>query len=133
MLTGLLHSHKYLGYLLFLVLFLTFAGARRSPGLAKAVRVLAKGVVQGIGGVVMLAGIFLWWKLNHTLGSPWIWASVLLWAPVTIAGKRLVGAEADRVIGGEEVGGRMILGVLVQILCVTAIIGLMTVKPGMGG
>ncbi len=136
MLTGIVHSHKYLGYLVggivILNFLLTIVGARRSAGMAKVVDLLGKIGLGAIGGIVMLAGIYLWVQLNHGLGALWIWGSIALWAPVAVLGKRMVGGEAVKVQEGGEGSSRMVLGAFIQLLCVVAIIGMMTVKPGMG-
>lgn len=135
MLTGLLHSHKYLGYLIggivILNFLLTLVGARKSPGLAKLLGILAKIGLQALGGIVILAGFYLTHSLNHW-GSWWIWVSLGLWIPVAIVGKRVVMPEVELVKGGGQASGRMTMGTLIQLVLVVAIIGLMTVKPAMG-
>ena len=133
MTTGLLHAHKYLGYLLFAAIVvafvLTLTGARKKAGLAKVVSLIQKIGVNAVGGVVMLVGVVLFFMLNHSFAAGWVWLSIVLWAPIAILGKRFVTAEAQVVLDGGEGSGRMTVGVLVQIILLTAIIGLMTVKP----
>ena len=135
MLTGLLHSHKYLGYLVGVIVILNFlltlVGARKNPGLAKLVGGLTKIGLQAVGGIVILAGFYLTHRLSHW-GSWWIWVSLVLWVPVAITGKRGLMPEVELVKSGGQASGRMIMAAAIQLLLVVAIIGLMTVKPGSG-
>jgi len=110
---------------------LTLVGARKSAGLAKVLGILAKAVLQAVGGIVVIAGFYLAFRLSQ-FGAWWVWASVALWIPVAIVGKRVLGPEIDLVKGGGQASGRMVMAAGIQLICVVAIIGLMTVGPKMG-
>jgi hypothetical protein len=133
MMKGLVHSHKYLGYLLALlpviVVVLTIAGARTKPGLAKVVKGITRWGYNILGGLVILMGLGLWHGMDHDIGTLWIWAGLLLWVPVAITAKRMVGPECDAVMEGGEGSSRMLYGALIQLLCVMAIVALMTLRP----
>lgn len=132
-LTGFMHGHKHLGYLLALLpaiqVILVLAGGTKKPGLAKAVRLMAKMGYRAIGGLVMLMGFVLWYSLGYGLATGFIWLAILLWGPMEVASKRLVVPQCDAVLAGGEGSNQMLLGSLIHLGCLVAIVGLMTVKP----
>jgi hypothetical protein len=135
-LTGLSHSHKYLGYLLALLpmiqLLLVLAGARKKGSLARIVGVIAGKGYNIFGGIILLLGFALFFGLGYPMSSVFVWVSVGLWAPIAICSKRIVLPECETVLAGGEASSRMLVGTLVQLLCMVAIVGLMTVKPFSG-
>ena len=132
-LIGLSHSHKYLGYLLFLLpiiqVVLVLTGARSEGPKARAVALIASKGYNIFGGIMILLGFVLFFGKGYPMGSLWVWVSVALWAPIAICSKRIVQPECEAVLAGGEASSRMLVGTLVQLLCMVAIIGLMTVKP----
>lgn len=132
-LTGLSHSHKYLGYLLALLpmiqLLLVLAGARSKGSLARMVGLIASKGYNIFGGIIILLGFVLFFGGSYPMNSVFVWVSVALWAPIAICSKRIVLPECEAVLAGGEASSRMLVGTLVQLLCMVAIVGLMTVKP----
>jgi hypothetical protein len=132
-LTGIMHGHKHLGYLLVIIpliqVLLVFAGGAKKPGLAKVVGLLARWSYRVLGGLVMLLGLALWYSLGYSLFSGFIWIALLLWGPIEVASKRMVLPQVQAVIDGGEASNKMLIGSAVQLLCLVVIVGLMTVKP----
>ena len=119
-LTGFMHGHKHLGYLLSLLpviqVILVLAGGTKKPGLAKAVRLMAKMGYRIIGGLVMLMGFVLWFSLSYGVATGFIWITILLWGPIEVASKRLVVPQCDAVLSGGEGSSQMLLGSLIQLV-----------------
>ena len=132
-LTGLSHSHKYLGYLLALLpliqLVLVLAGARHKGSLARIVALIAGKGYNILGGIILLLGFGLFFGMSYPMSSLFVWASLALWAPIAICSKRIVLPECEVVAGGGEAKSRLLIATVVQLLCLVAIVGLMTVKP----
>ncbi len=138
MLTGLLHAHKYLGYLTFLLAFvgvaLTLAGAGRDAGkaalLSKVHRLgfLTSGrlnLVLGITVVLLradaagagVAGVFAHWG--------W-WAGALVWGGIEPIAKRMVQGELAAVQGGGTASKKLLIGTVLEVVLLTAVVGIMT-------
>ncbi len=132
-LTGILHGHKHLGYLLALLpalqLILVLAGAPRKPGLAKIVGGISRKGYRMLGGLVMVLGFVLWYSLGLSLGTVYLWVAILLWGPIEVASSRLVNPQCQTVLDGGQADSRMLAGTLVHLLCLVGIVGLMTVRP----
>ncbi len=130
---GMIHGHKYLGYLLALLplvaLLLSVSGARSKPGLAKVVRGINRWGYNILGGVVILMGFGLWHMGGYGVGAPFAWVGLLLWVPVAISAKRMVRPQCDAVIDGGEGNSQMLVGSLIQFVCVMAIVAFMTLRP----
>ena len=131
---GFVHSHKYLGYLISLLpviaLALVMVGGRTKPRLARTIFMISKIGYRMLGGVVLLLGLTLWY-LNPGIGifSGYIWVSLFLWGGVEVSSKRLVAPQCQAVMAGEEAGPALLMGVLIQLVCLLTITGLMTVRP----
>jgi len=127
------HSHKYLGYLLSLLpmiqLVLVLAGARNKGSMARVVALIAGKGYNIFGGIIILLGFALFFVRGYPMSSLFVWASLVLWAPIAICSKRMVLPECEAVMGGGSGSPRMLVGTVVQLLCMVAIVGLMTVKP----
>ncbi len=135
MMIGLMHSHKYLAYLLFLLLLLTIglvaAGASEKPSLARIADRLHRLGAMNLGRLQILLGIATLAAMADTAGAPWfrpsLWAGLLLWGPMEPIAKRLVHAELARACAGEKANrGRLLAGIGLEIVLLTIIIGLMT-------
>ncbi len=135
MMIGLMHSHKYLGYLLFLLLLLTAVlvatGATRNPGLARIADRLHRLGAMNLGRLEIVLGVATLAAMADTAGAPWwrpsLWAGLLLWGPIEPIAKRLVHAELARACAGEPANrGRLLAGIGLEVVLITAIIGLMT-------
>ena len=131
---GFVHSHKYLGYLISLLpvisLVLVMVGGRTKPRLARTIFMISKIGYRMLGGVVLLLGLTLWY-LNPEIGlfSGYIWVSLFLWSGVEVSSKRLVVPQCQAVMADEEAGPALLMGVLIQFVCLLTITGLMTVRP----
>jgi hypothetical protein len=106
---------------------LAIAGARTNPSLGQALRWSHSIGTIWLGRVIVLLGLVLWNRMPHIgVGAFWIWASLLLWGPVEVAGKRFVAAELKLVRDGGSASGRLWVGALIQLFCIVAIFGLMS-------
>jgi len=110
-------------------LVLVLAGARDKGPLARAVALIASKGYNIFGGIIILLGFALFFVRGYPMSSLFVWASLALWAPIAICSKRMVLPECEAVMGGGSASGRMLVGTLVQLVCMVAIVGLMTVKP----
>ena len=126
--------HKVLAYLIFLAalanLVLALTKGRTDARMARILRWGHRAGVLGAGRLAVVVGLGLFHALPYSLGTWWIWGSLLLWGPVEVLGKRLVRGEVDAVVDGGQASGRLVLGVGLQLVCVVIIFGLMSVRPG---
>ncbi len=133
MITGFLHLHKALAYLMFLValadVILALTAARSDPRAANVLRWAHTLGLLMAGRVSLVVGLTLWVQLPYGVGTPWIWLSLLLWGPIEVAAKRLVAPELKAVADGGTASGRLLGGVGIELLCVVLIFGLMSVRP----
>ena len=132
--TGLLHLHKSLAYLVFLValadVVLALTKARTDARMAGMLHWChGVGLMWG-GRVTILCGIGLVLATGYPLGTWWLWVSLLLWGPMEAVGKRLVAPEVQAVRDGGQASGRLLSGVGIQLVCVVIIFALMSVRPG---
>ena len=134
MLVGLLHMHKGLAYLVFLVALLNavlvLSNSQPEPRVARVIQVGTRfGVAMG-GRIVVLLGLVLWMMLpQHGLGTWWAWASLVGWAPVEILSKRMVAPQLERVLEGKKIQQKLLWGVLGQLVLVAAIFAVMSIGP----
>lgn len=134
MLIGLLHTHRTLAYLMFLValvnLVLALSKGRNDPGFARGLELTHKIGILMFGRVNLLLGVVLW---NVHGGWPittwWMWVSFLLWGPIEVIGKRMVAPEVALVRDGGQASGRLIAGVAAELLVIAIIFGLMSARP----
>lgn len=135
MVIGLLHTHRTLAYLLFLAalinLVLILARARRDEGTARLVRYSHEIGILWFGRVNILVGLGYVLATGYPLSTWWLWVSVLLWGPVEAMGRRMVKAELLLVEDGGEASSRLTTGAVIELICITLIFGLMSVRPGM--
>lgn len=134
MLIGLLHLHRTLAYLLFLValsnLLLVLWGGRTHDRVAAAIGALARIGLRMGGGLTVLLGLASWGLQGRwPLSTGWLWVSLLLWVPVEVLTKRVVLPEVALVKDGGQATARLTLAVLGQLVCVAAIFGLMSTRP----
>jgi hypothetical protein len=133
MLMGMRHLHQTMAYLVLfssvLSLILVFAGAASKPGLAKIMKISSQYGLMMLGRLVLIVGLGMTHPLNYSYGATWIWMSFLLWVPIEIVGKRFVKAGLSAVADGGEATSKLLPGAAIQLVCVVAIIGLMTVRP----
>jgi hypothetical protein len=129
-------AHKYLGYLLLVLpmlqLVLVLAGARKREGPARLVKKISSDGYNIVGVIVILLGLGLWHGRGYPISAVFLWLSLLLWLPVAIAAKRMVLPECEVALGGGEGSAKLLVGTLVQLLCIVTIFVLMTVRPGFG-
>lgn len=134
MLIGLLHTHRSLAYLLFLIalinLVMVLAKARSDEGMARIVRYTHEIGILWFGRVNILVGLSYVFLSGYPLATWWLWVSLLLWGPIEMMGRRFVKAELKIVEDGGEASGRLTTGAVVELLCITIIFGLMSARPG---
>ena len=131
---GLLHLHRTLGYIIFVValvdLVLVIVKARTDARVASLTAkvhnfgLLMAGRLNLLIGIVLLAI-----GTTYPLTTWWAWAGLLLWVPIEIVAKRLVKPELAVAADGGTASGRMTLGAVLELLCIVAIFGLMSARP----
>jgi len=134
MAVGLLHLHKSLAYLVFLValadVVLALTKARTDARMAGMLRwTHGVGLMWG-GRLTLICGIAYALVAGYPLATWWLWVSLLLWGPMEVVGKRLVGPEVQTVRDGGQASGRLLSGAGIQLVCVVIIFALMSVRPG---
>ena len=84
-----------------------------------------------LGGLVILMGLALWLMgdRGYGAGAPFAWVGLLLWVPVVITAKRMVRPQCDAVLDGGQGDSKMLLGSIIQFVCVMAIVAFMTLRP----
>ncbi|MEC7947372.1 MAG: hypothetical protein VX265_07360 [Myxococcota bacterium] len=132
--TGLLHLHRTLAYLVFLValadVVLVLTKARTDPKTAGMLRWCHSVGLMWAGRLAIAGGLVLFFVSGYPLAAWWAWVSLLLWGPIEAVGKRLVAPEVQAVRDGGQASGRLMAGVGIQLVCIVIIFGLMTVRPG---
>ena len=132
--TGLLHLHRTLAYLVFLValadVVLALTKARTDPKTAGMLRWCHNVGLMWAGRLTLVGGLALVFATGYPLATWWLWVSLLLWGPIEAVGKRLVAPEIQAVRDGGQASGRLLSGVGIQLVCIVIIFGLMTVRPG---
>lgn len=132
--TGLLHLHRTLGYVVFVValvdLVLALTMARSDARVARLLSsvhtfgFLMAGRLNLLIGILLLALLPQW-----PMTTWWAWAGLLLWGPIEAVSKRLVAPELAVARDGGTASSRMILGTAVELVVVVAIFGLMSARP----
>ena len=135
MLEGMHHLHKHLGYLIFGLLFLqvvlVLVGGVKKEGTRRVLDILQTVSIRIVGPVILLAGIYLWHALEiYPLTTWWLWASLLLWAPMEIVGKRMIRPALEDSAAVE--GNQLVLGAVLQLGIISAIIGVMSSNAVLG-
>lgn len=130
---GLLRLHRTLAYVVFLValvdLALVLAKGRTDPRVAAVVDWSHKVGIRWIGRVTLLAGLSVWILSDRfSIGTWWIWVSLLLWGPVEAIGARWMDPEIRVACDGGHASGRIITGATIQLLCIMTIFGLMSAR-----
>ena len=131
--------HMILGNALFLIavlnMILALSLARSDAAMSKLMKwshslgLLWVGrlvLLIGIGRVISESGYYLSSVANFTWQG---WVAILLWAPVEIVGKRHVVPDLAVVQDGGQASSRLGLGAGIQLVMITAIIGLMHSIP----
>ena len=134
MLIGLLHLHRTLAYLLFVLALvnvgLALARGRTDPRMGALIGGIVRYGIRMGGGLTVLAGVGLWaTRSDLPLSTGWTWASLLLWLPVEFCGSRLVLPEVAVVKDGGQASNRMLVGTLGQLFLIAVIFGLMSARP----
>ncbi|MFT5682505.1 MAG: hypothetical protein ACI8RZ_003423 [Myxococcota bacterium] len=134
MLIGLMHTHRTLAYLLFLValvnLVLALSRGRNDPGFARGLHLSHKIGIMMLGRLSLVLGAALWYLKGWPITTWWLWVSFLLWGPIEVLSKRLVAPEVSLVQDGGQASGRLIGGVVGELLIIAVIFGLMSARPG---
>jgi hypothetical protein len=127
--------HMILGNTIFLVavcnMVLALSVARSDATMARVMKwchtvgVLWFGrlvILMGVGMVMRYQGVYL----SSAMGYAWQgWLSIALWGPVEIMGKRMVAPDLAVVSDGGDASTRLAIGTGIQLVLITAIIGLM--------
>lgn len=129
-----MHLHRTLAYAVFFLalvqLVLVLTKARTDAKFARALDLVHRFGFLMAGRINLVLGLVLWQMSEHwTLGTWWIWVSLLLWGPIEAVSKRLVAPELSLVQDGGNASGRLLMGTAIELFCVVAIFGLMSARP----
>lgn len=132
--TGLVHGHKGLAYLLFVLalvnVVMTLMPNRNTPTMAKIINVVHSLVVN-LGRLMLIVGVSIWW-LNYNqvplISMWWAWSAIFLWGPIEMVSKRLVKPEVTYMMDGGQSTNKLTIGVIVELLVIAVIFGLMSAK-----
>ncbi len=135
MLTGLTHAHKYLGYLTFALAFggfaLSLAGARTQASRAALLSKIHKIGMMNAGRVNILLGfavLFLKYPTEAYAAKWAVWSGFVAWGVIEPIGKRLVQGELEQVAQGGTASNKLVIGTLLEVLILTAVVGMMTMS-----
>ena len=137
MITGFAHSHSSLAYLIFfaallnLFLGLTAMTSKQPNFVATPLKWSHRVLLWGGRFNVLIGAVY--WSYGPWISLPlssqwWVILSVLLWGPIEVMSKRFVGPEVEYLASGVKPGRRLTMGIGVQLLCITAIFGIMSAK-----
>ena len=134
---GLEHSHSGLAYLIFfaallnLFLGLTAMTSKQASFVSAPLKWSHLALLWG-GRFNLLIGAAYWsyggWMHLPLNSQWWVILSVLLWGPIEVMSKRFVGPEVEYLSSGMKPSKRLTVGVGIQLLCITAIFGIMSAK-----
>ena len=137
MLTGMIHSHSGLGYLLLLVagIAVALAGAGvatgAKPGLVRAGAVVSRRVIPALMGINGLIGLGLWWVEGWGLATWRTWVGFFaLAANGMLAGK---GHKPTflALTEGQPVASRWLMLTVIDLVIIVGTFGAMHMgKPG---
>ncbi|MCA9567206.1 MAG: hypothetical protein KC656_05165 [Myxococcales bacterium] len=132
MVTGLIHGHRGLAYLLVLsstvsvVLALVNALQGSKPGLVKAGTVLGRRVEPALMGIVALIGGGAWVAAGFPLATPYLWAGVLaLVLQGALVGMLTKPALVRLADGDAEARWRWVAAAVANVVIVYGIFGVM--------
>jgi hypothetical protein len=130
---GLVHLHRTLGYALMFLALANVAGAlsvRHSP--AHVARVVGRSVRFGVllgGRIVLLMGVVLFVVQSVPWSAWWMWVTVVLWAVVELAARRMIFPETELLALGSGTLRPVVVGTTIQLLAIVGIFVVMTVRP----
>ena len=133
--TGLLHSHSGLAYLVLFASLLNVALAltvSKNPiAVAKVILWSHRIVIWG-GRINIIVGTVFWYKLGFAsvgiVGNLWALISFLLWGGVEVMVKRMVKEDLSCALDGAPTSKNLMLGVSLQLLIMIIIFALMSIK-----
>ena len=134
---GFVHSHSGLAYLIFFAALLNLflgltAMTAKQPSFVSAPLKWSHSIVLWGGRLNVLIGAAYWsyggWMSASVSSQWWIILSVLLWGPIEVTSKRFVGPEVEHLASGGKPSKKLTVGVGIQLLCISAIFGIMSAK-----
>ena len=133
MVQGLVHLHRTLGYALMFLALANVAGAlsvRQSP--AHVGRLVARSVRFGVllgGRIVLVVGAGLFAAERLPWSEWWLWVTVVLWAVVELAARRMIFPETELLELGSGTLRPIVVGTTLQLVAIVGIFVLMMVRP----
>ena len=132
--TGLVHGHKGLAYLMFVLalvnVVMTLMPNRNTPTMAKIINVVHS-IVVNLGRLMLIVGMSIWifkWSQVTVLNMWWAWSALLLWGPIEVVSKRLVKPEVTYMMDGGQSTNKLTIGVIIELLVIAVIFGLMSAQ-----
>lgn len=132
--TGLLHLHRTLGYVVFVValvdLVLVLTKARTDARVAKTLGIVHTAGLMMAGRLNLLIGIALLVMMPQwSMATWWAWLGLVLWIPIEVVNKRMVKPEIEVAKDGGTASTRLTLGAALELVLIVTIFGLMSARP----
>ena len=127
---GLIHGHKSLAYLMFVIALINVVLALKPNKSAKALKMLHT-VFVNIGRLTLLIGLSLWifvWSATPFMNMWWAWSALLLWGPIEVLAKRMVKPEIQYLMDGGQSSSKLVMGTVGQLLIIAVIFALMSAR-----
>ena len=126
---GLIHGHKGLAYLIFVValinVVLVLLPNRNTEKIGKSIKI-GHSIVLNAGRFALLLGLGIWMtKYAAAFQYWWAWSAILIWGPMEVAAKRFVKPEVQYILDGGQSSNKIVMGLVAQLLCIAVIFGLM--------
>lgn len=129
---GLVHLHRTLGYALVFLALANVAGALSVRHSAAHVgRIVGRSVRFGVllgGRFVLLIGAGLFVAEGLPWSEWWLWVTVVLWAVVELAARRMIFPETELLELGSGTLRPVVVGTTIQLLAIVGIFVLMKVR-----
>lgn len=128
-----LHLHRTLAHALLLValgaLALALSSRALDGGRARLLRRLVRYGTLMLGRVNLVVGMGLLVARGGPYAAVWPYVALVLWGPVEAAWGAWIRPEVEVVEAGGAASGRLVRGLVVQLVVVAAIYGLMSARP----
>lgn len=131
---GLIHGHKGLAYLMFVLalvnVVLSLMPNKNTPKMAKVMKI-SHMLLMNTGRLTLLVGLSVWGLVHSStpvMSMWWAWSALLLWGPMEVVAKRLVKPEVGYITDGGQASQKLTVGVVLELVIVAIIFGLMSVK-----
>ena len=129
---GLIHGHKGLAYLIFVLalvnVVLSLMPNKNTPKMVKIIK-MTHMLMLNLGRTTLLVGLGVWLVVHSAnFASWWAWSALLLWGPMEVVAKRLGKPEVKYMVDGGQASNKLTIGVVVELVIIAVIFALMSAK-----